>query len=336
MNIEFPRVVGIETINSCNARCPFCPLFQGEAMMNRDTRPATIMDASLFLACVSEIDQWAVKPETIYLNMNGEPLSDPLFASRLRSLKDLELGSIVDLQSNGQFLDEKMAGAILDAKVRRLTLGFDGATPEVYAQHRVRCDFDRVLANIRRFVKMRDAGLFPTRVAIQFVRTRANEHEVVTAYRLFNEFMRPGKDVFQDTLSKDWGDSPSSTPIFFIPKTFGTKPLGCKVFKEQLIVLADGVVCACCWDYNLTVSNGGFGNARDGLLKIWNGTDRGELAKRLASQNLEDKPKKCRSCPYLFGGERIRPELAKLQGEVSEAGFTYHFTQSSSKWLEYV
>jgi hypothetical protein len=45
---DYPRYVGIETINTCNARCPFCPLFQGSAQMSRAARPARIMDAELF------------------------------------------------------------------------------------------------------------------------------------------------------------------------------------------------------------------------------------------------------------------------------------------------
>src|SRR5262249_3277858 len=32
---EYPRFVAIETINTCNARCPFCPLFQGSSQISR-------------------------------------------------------------------------------------------------------------------------------------------------------------------------------------------------------------------------------------------------------------------------------------------------------------
>jgi radical SAM protein with 4Fe4S-binding SPASM domain len=329
--MRYPEAVGIETINTCNARCPFCPLFQGVAVMDRMTRPATVMDQSLFIACANEISRWESKPATIYLNMNGEPLSDPLFRRRLSVLRELRLGQIVDLQTNGQYLGEEMANAILEAGVRRITLGFDGATPDIYAKHRVRCDFDRVLANAKRFAVMRDARNYATRIAVQFVRTRMNEHQVLDAYAIFNSFLRPDFDVFQDTLAKDWGDTQSRDDIFYFPKKVSDRPRGCGVFENQMIVLADGVISACCWDYNLTVSEGGFGNARDGLLAVWNGPKRVELAQRMRSPRLDDKPDKCRSCLYLFGGEQIRPDLAKMLGDLSPAGFTYHFARSSGR-----
>jgi radical SAM protein with 4Fe4S-binding SPASM domain len=262
--------------------------------------------------------------------MNGEPLSDPLFSNRLAVLRELRLGHIVDLQTNGQYLGEEVAKAILDTGVRRITLGFDGATQDVYAKHRVRCDFDRVIVNARRFAAMRDIGGYATRIAVQFVRTRMNEHQVLDAYSMFNSFLRPGIDVFQDTLAKDWGDTQSPDDIFYFPKKVSDHPQGCEVFENQMIILADGVMCACCWDYNLTVSAGGFGNARDGLLAVWNGPKRTELARRMRSPHLHEKPEKCRSCLYLFGGEQIQPDLAKMAGEISPAGFTYQFSRTSA------
>ena len=60
--MQTPRYVAIETINTCNARCPFCPLFQGEAMMSREHRPAQIMKDELFDSIVSEIASWPEPP----------------------------------------------------------------------------------------------------------------------------------------------------------------------------------------------------------------------------------------------------------------------------------
>jgi hypothetical protein len=47
-NLPFPGDVALETVNTCNARCPFCPLFQGAAPMDRKLRPAKLVDQSLF------------------------------------------------------------------------------------------------------------------------------------------------------------------------------------------------------------------------------------------------------------------------------------------------
>ena len=163
----YPVFVAIETINACNARCPFCPLFQGDSQLDRDIRPAKIMDDALFERIVHEIATWDTRPGSIFLNMNGEPLLDPHFADRLELLFRHGLGPLIELQTNGQFLTEQAAQAILDAQSGRLVLGFDGATKEVYQAHRVRCDYDRVLDNIKRFVRLRNQSGGRTQVAVQ-------------------------------------------------------------------------------------------------------------------------------------------------------------------------
>ena len=328
-----PKIVALETTNTCNARCPFCPLFQGDAQMDRRSRHATIMDQALFQACVSEIVSWETKPDTIYLNMNGEPLSDPYFAGRLLALRKAGLGPIVDLQTNGQYLSEAIGRAILEAGIRRLTLGFDGATPETYAAHRVRCDYYRVLANLKQFARLRDEGGYRTRIAIQFVRTLMNEREVLAAYSLFDEILDPDLDIFQDTLAKDWGDTAAKSNIYYLSKRTSSTPSGCQLFETQLIVLADGVMAACCWDYNLGVSGGGFGTikGRD-MLKIWRGQKRQSVLERMRSPQLADKPQKCRTCISLFGGEQIERELSKLSDDrvyMSPSGFSYRFTRKT-------
>jgi pyruvate-formate lyase-activating enzyme len=326
-----PVYVAIETINTCNARCPFCPLFQGDSMMSRDKRPAKIMEQKLFGKLIDEIATWEDPPKVIYLNMNGEPLQDPMIADRLEVIKENGLGPLVDIQTNGQYLDEDIARTIIDAAVGRITLGFDGATKEVYEAHRVRCNYERVLGNIRSFAAMRDQLKAPTCIAIQYVRTKMNEAEVSPAHEMFSHFLDANRDVFQDNLSKDWGDKPSSNGLFIMPKAKSHgKPCGCKLFAEQLIVLSDGLVAACCWDYSLSVSAGGLGDANENsLLDIWNGEKRGSLSQSLATDRLDDKPSKCTSCIFLY-----KTEVAPLSGikvdpaytlSTSEYGYTYRF-----------
>jgi radical SAM protein with 4Fe4S-binding SPASM domain len=333
-DLSFPGTVGLETVNTCNARCPFCPLFQGDAQMDRKLRPAKIMDQALFEACVSEIAAWPKKPNTIFLNMNGEPLSDPLFVERLAVVKRQGLGHLVDLQTNGQYLTESCSKAILDAGVRRLTLGFDGATRETYAAHRVRCDFDKVLNNIRAFAKLRDDANCATRIAVQYVRTTRNVGEVVNAYSIFNDFLSPTLDVFQDTPAKDWGDHEGDAALYYIPRTSrNSDPIGCSLFADQMIVLSDGILAACCWDYNLVVSDGGFGNVRTGLLETWRASKRKKIESLVQSKDKSRMPEKCLQCPVMYEDTGVDASEAKMVGDhvtIGAASFTYGFTKKPS------
>lgn len=81
VGLSFPRYVDIETTHVARS----APLFQGSAQMSRDARPAKIMTQELFDAIVSQIAGWKTPPDSIFLNMNGEPLQDPNFSVARRS-----------------------------------------------------------------------------------------------------------------------------------------------------------------------------------------------------------------------------------------------------------
>jgi hypothetical protein len=335
---QYPYIVGIETINTCNARCIFCPLFQGQAMMDRNIRPAQVMNQELFAKCVNEIGGWPVKPITLFLNMNGEPLQDPLFSDRLSLVGTHHLGSIIDLLTNAQFLTDNVAHEILKTNIRSLVIGFDGASKEVYEAHRIHCDYDRVLENIKAFTRLRDTMGVDTRIYIKYVRTKRNQHEVFDAYSMFNEFLDAELDIFQDVLAIDWGVEQFKTnqDIYYRGK-IGTnqEPIGCETFDQQLIISSDGAIQACCWDYNLGVSDGGFGNANEAdLLSLWLGEKRNNLRNRLFTKELQDKPETCRTCNSMFEQVPVDKSLAILQGDLMDAmttGFLYRFSRMKGR-----
>lgn len=326
------KIIGVETINTCNARCPFCPLFQGDSVMSREVRPAKIMDQAMFTEIVAQIVALESHPDEIFLNMDGEPLQDPLFPKRLEVIAAAGLAPLVTLQTNAQFLDASMAEAILTAGIGRIVIGFDGATEAVYEAHRVRCDYHRVLDNIRRFVSLRQAAEAWTHLSIVYVRTEQNRHEVAAAYALFKEFLDPDMDVFHDNPSKDWGDSSGPDGLFIRSKQMtGANPRGCRIFDEQFIIHSDGKVAACCYDYNLSVSDGGLGHVADdgGMEAIWNGDRRNRLGQAINSSEIGTMPEKCRSCVNMYDAQMPSLNDAQIADldlvSVSEYGLTYRF-----------
>lgn len=328
----FPKIVGIETINTCNAKCPFCPLFQGGEQMDRSLRKALIMDDELFHRIINEIKEWQIKPLTMFLNMNGEPFQDPKISNRLSTIKEAGMGNLFCIQTNAQFLKPDYINALLDAGIGEVAVGFDGATKEVYESHRVRCNYETVLNNIKTLAEVRDKGHYNTGISIKYVRTRNNEKEVVLAYNLFNKFLSPELDKFEDTLSVDWSDTDTHDPMYYISKsTSGLSPKGCSVFNDQFIVLSDGLLAACCWDYNLNVSDGGFGFVQEStLLGTWRSKKRVAMLKELYSGNLKELPNKCLQCPNLFEtneGYDAKPMINDERMITNSSGYTYRFSK---------
>lgn len=299
---RIPSLVAIETVNYCNSKCIFCPLFQGKDQIDRKIRPKTIMSMDLFNKIVVEMASWKKAPQVIYLNMHGEPLLDKKLEERLAVLEKFGLSGLVDLQTNGEFLSREISAALIKSRVNRLTLGFDGATQQTYESHRVGCHYERVLKSIADFVEERKRLRGATRLAIQYVRTKANAHEVAAAYQLFRHLLDPDLDCFQDQVSKNWASKDlEANGIIWEDRCKSDNPIPCPMIDHQIIILADGAIAACCWDYNYSVFGEPLGNAREeSLLAIFNGYNFRQLRTILQYDGPYYRPTRCLSCYYLY------------------------------------
>jgi MoaA/NifB/PqqE/SkfB family radical SAM enzyme len=328
MTPQIPNTILLDTTNFCNARCPFCPLFAGEWQMDRRIRPAEVMTQKLFERIVGEIGEWTQNC-TLVMSSNAEILQDPMLDKRLRALRAQGVAGSTVLLTNGQLLDGDAAVAILDAGISRMIVGFDGASREVYEAHRVRCNYDRVLNNIRGFVGLRRRHANKTVVELKFVRTRKNEHEVAAAYDLFRGILDPDIDLFHDALAVDWSDGMGQTPdYYFVERGHGRRLTSCAYFETGMQVHSDGRVAACCWDYNLTISSGGLGDLNtSSLMDVWTSASRVLLRSKL--QRDEDTPDKCKMCLMLHEAAPPGDGLMKIPAEHLEArgptSFIYRF-----------
>ena len=113
------------------------------------------MEQDTFERIIGEIVAWEQRPCLVISANAAEILQDPMLHQRLAALQAYGIAGSTVLLTNGRFLGEDAAVAILNAGIGRLIIGFDGASREVYEAHRVRCNYDRVLNNIRRFVEIR-------------------------------------------------------------------------------------------------------------------------------------------------------------------------------------
>lgn len=331
---RFPSIVCIETVNFCNCRCIFCPLFQGNDQMNRAMRPRATMDMGLFAKIIDDISSWENKPSGIFLNMDGEPLMDKDLPRRLISMKEKGISKLVTLQTNAEFMTEAVSEAIIDSSVGCVTIGFDGASKEIYEKHRVGCHYERVLENIASFIKLRKQAKGSTKIAIQYVRTKLNAHEVGQAYEMFAQILDHSLDFFCDTISRRWGGSHADYKDIILESEAGeTFLISCPSVNEQMVILVNGLIAACCWDYNLTVFNGPLGNAGEETLpEIWNGARFNMLRQILRTNDTASRPKKCLSCIKSY--PRTKPVLKdavisckELAEVASEGGYVYAFRQ---------
>jgi MoaA/NifB/PqqE/SkfB family radical SAM enzyme len=141
-----PHIIIIDVTNSCNLRCPVCPVTF--AM----TRPRGLMPLDRFRAIIDDLGRHALKPE-IFFNFSGEPTMN-------RALPDMVAyaaahGHKTFISTNVTKLDGEMAEALIRAGLRRINLCLDGFSKEAHEAYRVRSDFAEVKANIEGFLATR-------------------------------------------------------------------------------------------------------------------------------------------------------------------------------------
>jgi MoaA/NifB/PqqE/SkfB family radical SAM enzyme len=262
------------------------------------TRRKGVMSMALFGKILGELAQHRDELATVYLNVHGEPLIDPLVSSRIQRIAEHGLGPRIQIQTNGQYLNESTARALLDADIGQITLGFDGASKDVHEQHRAGCSYERVLDNVYRFLELRAGSPAATSLAIQYVRTAANEHEVEAAYAFWQRLLQPGRDWFFNTVSKAWATPrlDASPLILETTATTGAERVACPMLRESFNVLFDGRVPACCWDYDVAIVAGGLGDVGSATIAdIWRGTQLDGLRRQHDRHDWRDLPR-CATC----------------------------------------
>ena len=307
LKIEYPETLAIESANICNAKCVFCPIYTGTDSVDRTLRKAKCMDHNLFVSVVDQIAAWEKKPRLIYLNLAGEPLLDKGLISKLEYLKAKGISDLVGFLTNAQFLTEDVSRKICEARIKVIRPALDSHIPEVYEKIRAGCNYETVLNNIINFAKIRNEMDSPIKIQIQHIRTSYNRNDSTGLYHLLKEYMREGDELFMGTAhSCSSSDLAKAEHILRKPEDHRCEKI-CPDVERNMYICADGIATACCFDYNLSVTEelcpgDGLGNANTTpVLDIWNGERRKKLKKILASEDIEQLPKYCRNCISIFG-----------------------------------
>src|ERR1035438_10497480 len=82
------------------------------------------------------------------------------------------------LSTNGTFLDERLAGRVLDSPLDEITLSFDGAKKETFEFYRKGAKFEKVRDNFVRFARMKHERRSKLQVVVQMVCMEGNAGEV--------------------------------------------------------------------------------------------------------------------------------------------------------------
>ena len=263
-----PEIVQIESTNICNAKCVFCPRDD----MHRDEG---IMDMALFRKIADECA--ALNITHMRMHNYGEAFADRLLVDKVRYAKSIGIRE-VGLISNGSLITERAARGMVDAGLDAINISMDAAGKEVFESTRLGLNYDKVVANVERLIRIRnEAGKRRPKLILSFVRQNNSAEE-----QAFIAHWRQKADKIHVTDLHNWAGTLNTESDVNYP---------CYRPWLTFTVLWDGRVSLCCADFDGRTVLGDLNTST--IQEIWN-AEPYRQARRL---HLESGgPDICRSC----------------------------------------
>lgn len=168
---EFPLNVIVEPCNYCNLKCITCA-------NDKLTRSKGRMNILLYKKIIDEIAR--ENPYTrLWLDFYGEPLLVKyklyymIHYAKRKGIKNIELNT------NGNLLDEEMAEMLLDSGINFISIDCDGFSKEVYEKIRVNGNRDVTYKNIEYLLsRKKSLGLTEPIIEVKVMEMKENRDEI--------------------------------------------------------------------------------------------------------------------------------------------------------------
>lgn len=221
----------LETIAHCNAACVFCPY-------PTMTRRKGAMSMRLFTKI---IDEAITHPRIDHYTLTGlgEPLVDPEIANRVRYIRDLMPGVVIDLYTNGSLLHEQMVEDLIFAGTSVIYVSLNAVRASQREQAMGLHDFDKVVAYIDRALELVKGTR--TRVVVKAIQEKdLLEHgDAEDFLARWGGPTAQGGNAFLH-LEGNWAGA--MYPVRVNPTS------ACSRALNEIMVMWDGRVSLCCFD----------------------------------------------------------------------------------------
>lgn len=279
-----PAILQIEPTNTCNLRCPLCPVGQ-----NALGRPPRNMGFDEFKKIVDDVEDHAL---LLVMWDWGEPFMNPELPRMIRYATDKGIRTVVS--TNAQLLGKKeFVTEVLLSGLSTLIVAIDSVKSSTYSSYRKRASLSRATEGLRQLVRIKKAVGSQTTINLRMVVMRQNEREVAGVERLGRQ---AGVDLFTVKTANP-GYEREGLDATFSPKREDYRRLEYKPgawerirVKEDCLrvwltanISSNGNVIPCCYDYNGSMKTGNV--FEDSFQKIWEG----EAFASLRRQILTDR-----------------------------------------------
>ncbi|MDB3873563.1 SPASM domain-containing protein [Pelagibacteraceae bacterium] len=284
---NFPIHLDIEATSACNFLCTMCP--RTEMIEDKTFWKVENFDFKKYTQIIDEGSKKGLR--SIKFQYLGEPLVNK---NLIKMIKYAKNAGIVDVMfnTNASLLTEKKSKEVILSGVDKVFFSFDSPYREEFNKIRVKGDYDKVLTNIKNFMRLKKELKSDTPITrVQMVLMKENQSQWEDFKKLF--------DGVVDTIAwvdyLDHGKQQSYKKKGTIGFNDKKKEFCCPQLWQRMFVHPDGVVTPCCNDSFRELKMGNIN--KNSIEEIW----QNKKYQNIRKLHLEGKMKNiplCAKCTY--------------------------------------
>lgn len=304
---RIPIHLDIEATSHCNLRCTMCP--RTEMVASGEFWEEKRFPIDKFYEIIDECVSKGLK--SVKFQYLGEPLLNKKIHEMVRYCKDK---GVVDVMynTNAVALTEGVAKKIFESGLDKIFFSFDSPYREEFNSIRIDGDYDKILDNIKRFVRLRESfGLDKPVTRVSMVKLNESDQKYRDFVTLFEDevdgiasldLMDHDLDLKKIDEKYVWAEidaelehaEPNSS------QKLDDASFCCPQLWQRMFVHPDGVVTPCCLDASRSLKMGNV--TENSVEEIWNG-DRYKKMRALHKAGKYKAIKTCKQCPLAKSGE---------------------------------
>lgn len=231
----------IEPTNSCNLECPLCP-----TSIKFKDKKLKHMSFNEFKNIIDQIKDYALE---VYLQNWGESTLNTELIKMIEYANQHNIFMYLSTNFSKKYTDDYLY-RLIKSGLSILHIDLDGIDSEVYSQYRVGGDFNILINNITKIVKIKkELGLTYPIIKTHFMVMKHNEHQVEAS----NEFARNlgvdehtiGNIQVNPATSSCWLPSNSQ----YVYKTYVDEVSSmetCNWLYSSMVLNSNGSISPCC------------------------------------------------------------------------------------------
>lgn len=278
---EFPMMCVVAFIYTCNAKCPSCPYTNSN--IREDYKDNLLMDERTFKIIADQCGEYKA---WMRITGGGEPMLHPKAVELMEYAK--KTGAKIGLITNGSKFTEKNIHRLIEANVDMIEFSVDAGDSDTYARIRKGLDWDILLKNVKRTVKLRNKLKSSTKIIASAINQTGVTIEEV------QKFWSSIVDNFQKRKYLTWGINDPSKSNDTLPYLPPEQFIPCPFIFERLNIDSRGKVTVCGFDIAAKTD---MGNVHEkSISEIWRG-ERFGYYRKLHLLHKGYKIKLCKNCP---------------------------------------